>query len=133
MRYESIVTLTPSEKSLVALLPTVLTTASVRSKPLSLTWTFHMCLSMPRLRLQFSPSTLKEPTSSLPMKPIPTPKVTRMLLKLIKKNPSRTLPIILKGIRLWRRRMRRLLPFSSSFFFFTCKLLTFDNCNHSFP
>ena len=85
----------------------VLKTAFVRSKPLSLTWTFHIFLSMPRLRLQLSPSTPKELMSSLPMRPILTLKVMRMLLKLIKKNSSRMVPVILKGIRLWRRRMTR--------------------------
>ena len=46
-----------------------------------------------------------------------TLKVTRMLLKFTKKNSSRTLPIILKGIRLWRRRPKRPLPFSVVFSF----------------
>ena len=49
-----------------------------------------------------------------------------MLPKLIEKNPSRTFPISLKEIRLWRRRMKRTLPFSNNFFFFAWKLLTFD-------
>ena len=62
-----------------------------------------------------------------------TLKVTRMLLKLTKKNSSRMLPIILKGIRLWRRRPKRPLPFSRSFFFFTCKLLAFDLLRELYP
>ena len=102
-------------------------TAFVKSRPLFQTWTSPTFQLMPRLRLQPSPSSLKESMSFLLMKPILTLKVTGMLLKLIKKNPLRTFPVSLKGIRLWKRRMKRPLPFSSSFFFFTCKLLTFDH------
>ena len=104
-----------------------LMTAFVKSRPLFQTWTSPTFQLMPRLRLQPSPSSLKESMSFLLMKPILTLKVTGMLLKLIKKNPLRTFPVSLKGIRLWKRRMKRPLPFSSSFFFFTCKLLTFDH------
>ena len=81
---------------------------------------------MPRLRLRPNSSTPKELTSSSPMRPIPTLKVMGMLFKLTKKNLSRTLPVTLRWIKLWRRRPKRPLSFSHSFFFFTCKFLAFD-------
>ena len=81
---------------------------------------------MPRLKLRPNSSTPKELTSSSPMRPIPTLKVMGMLFKLTKKNPSRTLPVTLRWIKLWRRRPKRPLSFSHSFFFFTCKFLAFD-------
>ena len=109
------------------------TIAFVRSRPLSRTWTSPIFQLMPRPKLQPSPSTSKELTSFLPMKPTPTLKVMGMLLKFIKKNSSRTLPVSLKGIRLWRRRMKRPLSFSNSFFFFTCKLLIFDHLKELHP
>ena len=117
----------------MAPLPMVWMTASVRLKPLSLTWTFHTFLSMPRLRLQLSPSTPKESMSPLPIRPIPTLKVTGMLLKLIKKNLLRTLPVILKGISQWRRKIKRPLPFNNSFFILSCKLLIFDHWRELYP
>ena len=101
----------------------VLMTASIRSKPPFLIWTFLTFLLTPKLKLQLSSFTRKESTSFLTIRPILTLKVTGMLLKLTKRNLSRMLPIISKGIRLWRR-PERPLPFNHSFFF--CKLLAFN-------
>ena len=74
-RYKSITTPTPFWRSLVSSLPTILTIDSVRSKSLSLIWTFHRSLLTPRLKLQPNPSTPKEPTNFLLKKPISTLKV----------------------------------------------------------
>ena len=84
----------------------LLMTTFVRLKPFSLIWTFHMSLLTPKLRLQTSPSIPREPTNFSLRRPILTLKVTGMLPKLIKKNLSRTLPVTLKEIRLWKRRMK---------------------------
>ena len=101
----------------MASLPMNLTIASVKSRPLSWTWTFPTSPLMPRPKLQPSPSTPKEPKSFLLMKPTPTLKLKGMLPLLTMKNLLGTVPVNLKGTRKLRR-MKNLPTASSIFFFF---------------
>ena len=82
-QYGSIMTLTPSQQSSVALLQTALTIASIKSKLFSQTWTCPMFPSMPRPRLQLSLFILRALMNYLLMMPLLTTlMVTKRLLLL---------------------------------------------------
>ena len=87
---------------------TTSTTASVKSRLPSQIWTYPTSLLIPKARPLPVLQTPRAPTSYLQMTPPPTLKVTRkLLLIMIKLNPSRRSPVHLKGITQLKRRMER--------------------------
>ena len=110
-RKQSFVTSMPSFTSSAATMLTVLTSASVKSRLSSLTWT---CLRSPLTswpKPQPNPLSLKVPTSCLRLTPFPTLEVMkRPLYKKNRLNPSRVRTVLLRRPRrliirrLWTRR-----------------------------
>ena len=123
MRYGSIMTPTPSQQSSVALSRTALTTASIKSKHLSQTWTCPMFPSMPRPRLQLSlfiPRALMNYLLMMPL--LTTLMVTKRLLLLKEKSKMKERRHVhLIGTRQLKRGMMKTLLFSSNFY---CYLFT---------